>query len=118
MTLYYRVQEDLFQALLWLIDSIRSDAQAVDRAADPVEKVRACRSDLPCGSQSRVFRVYVDFCGVAARRTPRVGERFMPAAARSTAGSSARDPARVRAARPGGQPRLSGPSSTVSCCSG
>ena len=83
VTLYYFAsKEDLFRELFsWLIDSIAQRMrEAVDRAPDPVEKVRALVALIfPSPARNRAFfRVYVDFCGVAARREAfrEVGERF------------------------------------------
>jgi len=83
VTLYYFAsKEELFRELFsWLIDSIEQRMrEAVDRAVDPVEKVRALVALIfPSPARNRAFfRAYVDFCGVAARRETfrEVGERF------------------------------------------
>jgi TetR/AcrR family fatty acid metabolism transcriptional regulator len=83
VTLYYFAsKEDLFRELFsWLIDSIAQRMrEAVERAQDPVEKVRALVALIfPSPARNRAFfRAYVDFCGVAARREAfrEVGERF------------------------------------------
>src|SRR5438552_19126447 len=73
VTLYYFAsKEDLFRELFsWLIDSIAQRMrEAVDRAPDPVENVRALVALIfPSPARNRAFfRVYVDFCGLAARR--------------------------------------------------
>jgi TetR/AcrR family transcriptional regulator, fatty acid metabolism regulator protein len=83
VTLYYFAsKEELFRELFsWLIDSIEERMrEAVDRVADPIEKVRSLVALIfPSPARNRAFfRVYVDFCGVAARREAfrEVGERF------------------------------------------
>jgi TetR/AcrR family fatty acid metabolism transcriptional regulator len=83
VTLYYfDTKEDLFRELFgWLIDSIHARMrEAVDRAEDPVAKVRALVAIIfPSPGKNRAFfRAYLDFCGLAARRESfrSVGERF------------------------------------------
>jgi len=83
VTLYYFAsKEELFRELFsWLIDSIEQRMrEAVERVADPIEKVRALVALIfPSPARNRAFfRAYVDFCGVAARRDAfrEVGERF------------------------------------------
>ena len=83
VTLYYfESKEDLFRQLFsWLIDSIHARMrEAVDRAEDPVAKVRALVAIIfPSPGKNRAFfRAYMDFCGLAARRESfrAIGERF------------------------------------------
>ena len=83
VTLYYfESKEDLFRELFgWLIDSIQKRMrQAVDSAADPVEKLHALVALIfPSPAKNRAFfRAYVDFCGLASRRESfrQIGERF------------------------------------------
>src|SRR5712691_5765447 len=83
VTLYYFAsKEDLFRELFsWLIDSIEQRMrEAVERVADPIEKVRALVALIfPSPARNRAFfRAYVDFCGVASRREAfrEVAERF------------------------------------------
>jgi AcrR family transcriptional regulator len=83
VTLYYfDSKEDLFRQLFgWLIDSIHGRMrEAVALESEPVAKVRALVALIfPSPSKNRAFfRVFVDFCGLAARREAfrLVNERF------------------------------------------